>query len=47
LLQSGVYTLTEGDQAKFDVFNALSLMDNWSFLSDLKVSKGSVIGVFI
>jgi glycylpeptide N-tetradecanoyltransferase len=25
------------DQAKFDVFNALTLMDNVSFLSDLKV----------
>jgi glycylpeptide N-tetradecanoyltransferase len=29
--------LVTASQAKFDVFNALSLMDNWSFLSDLKV----------
>ncbi|KAI0034011.1 Myristoyl-CoA:protein N-myristoyltransferase, N-terminal domain-containing protein [Vararia minispora EC-137] len=28
------------DQAKFDVFNALTLMDNMSFLSDLKFGQG-------
>lgn len=30
-------------QAKFDVFNAVSLMDNMSFLEDLKVSYGKHI----
>lgn len=29
------------NQAKFDVFNAVTLMDNVSFLEDLKVSCGS------
>ncbi|KAI0064592.1 N-myristoyl transferase [Artomyces pyxidatus] len=28
------------DQNKFDVFNALTLMDNWSFLQDLKFGGG-------
>ena len=31
------------DQAKFDVFNALSLMDNVEFLSSLKVSHIVVV----
>lgn len=30
------------DQAKFDVFNALSLMDNMKFISDLRVSRAAV-----
>ena len=30
--------ITIADQAKFDVFNALTLMDNAYFLADLKAS---------
>ena len=30
------------NQAKFDVFNAVSLMDNMSFLEDLKVGLSHV-----
>jgi glycylpeptide N-tetradecanoyltransferase len=31
--------ITIADQAKFDVFNALTLMDNAAFLTDLKVRR--------
>jgi glycylpeptide N-tetradecanoyltransferase len=31
--------LIVANEAKFDVFNALTLMDNVDFLSDLRVSK--------
>jgi len=34
------------NQAKFDVFNAVSLMDNMTFLEDLKVSFGKYVLLF-
>jgi glycylpeptide N-tetradecanoyltransferase len=39
--------LVIADQAKFDVLNALSLMDNVEFLSDLRVCRICCSDVFL